>query len=194
MPSSKLEDTLNLYLVTKAPSLPKGVKWFIVKIAPYYVILEIIFLVGAILTVFDAFYPIIQWIESNLPTNSYDSPFVAFGFLIFVFQIWFGITTCQLFTSYLDCSFVSYSNLYPSVTPEYTNFIIYLVKIILPLVLVMKLFALPKLFARKKSGWNSVFFASLLISVLFLMSLNIKGFIFTLLSFYFLFQIRKYYK
>ncbi len=47
----QLESTLNLYFAVKAPALPVGVKDFIVKAAPYFVILGIILAVPALLAI-----------------------------------------------------------------------------------------------------------------------------------------------
>ncbi len=62
-------------------------------------------------------------------------------------------------------------------------------------IIVLEAIAIPKLLKRQKSGWNLVFYASLLSSVSSLLSRDIFGLIIgTLLSFYILFQIRSYYK
>lgn len=192
MPNSKLEGILDFYLVKKVPSLPKGVKGFLVLVFPYAVIIEIVFWIGVFLTASGGFELFARWSVKNLPEYLYYGPF---DFLMFPYQVLSGVATCELFTSYLDCSFNRFmSNPNSPVTREYTDFIIHLVSVVLPLVVVMKLFALPKLFNKEKVGWNLIFFASLLVSVLFLVSLNIVGLLlFTLLSLYVLFQIREYY-
>jgi hypothetical protein len=193
MPNSKLEGILDFYLVKKAPSLPKGMKGFLVLVFPYAEIIEIVFWTGVFLTASGGFELFAQWSVKNLPEYLYYGPF---GRFMFTYQVSSGIATCELFTSHLDCSFNNFMSNSNSLIPrEYTDFILRLVSIVLTLVVVMKLFALPRLFERRRPGWNLVFFASLLISVLFLVSLNIVGFLlFTLLSFYFLSQLREYYK
>lgn len=49
---SQLEDTLNEYFGQKAPALPTGVKDFIVKIAPWLVLLGVIVSIPAVLALF----------------------------------------------------------------------------------------------------------------------------------------------
>jgi hypothetical protein len=49
---TEAEKTLELYLVKKAPALPKDVKEFIVKVAPYLVILGVVLAIPAILALF----------------------------------------------------------------------------------------------------------------------------------------------
>lgn len=71
----------------------------------------------------------------------------------------------------------------------------YLSIILLIGVVALELFALPGLFAKKKSGWNLIFYASLLSALSSIVSLNILGFIIgTLISLYLLFQVREFYK
>jgi hypothetical protein len=61
--------------------------------------------------------------------------------------------------------------------------------------LVLEAVALPGLFKRSKVGWNFVFYAVLISAVSYLISLDIFSLIIgTLVSLYFLFQIRAYYK
>jgi hypothetical protein len=191
MHNGKLEGLLDLYLVKKAPSLRKGVREFLVGIVPYAVIIEIVLWTSVFLTASGGLSLYAQWSIKNLPKYLNYGPFGSF---MFIYQVMSGFATCELFTSYLGCSLM-YLNRYSPVPSWYTDFVIFLVSVVLTLVVVMKLFALPRLFERRRPGWNLVFFASLLISVLFLVSLNIVGFLlFTLLYFYFLFQIREYYK
>lgn len=60
--------------------------------------------------------------------------------------------------------------------------------------LVLEAIALPGLFKRSKVGWNFLFYA-LLVSVLsYIIHLDILSVVFSVISFYFLFQIRSYYK
>ncbi|MCL4418940.1 hypothetical protein M1146_02430 [Patescibacteria group bacterium] len=51
-PLSQLEGTLNEYFGKKAPALPQNIKEIIVKIAPYLVIISLIFTIPAILVLF----------------------------------------------------------------------------------------------------------------------------------------------
>lgn len=62
-------------------------------------------------------------------------------------------------------------------------------------VIVLEAIAIPKLLKRQKSGWNLVFYASILSSISSLLSRDIFGLVIgTLISFYILFQVRSYYK
>lgn len=60
--------------------------------------------------------------------------------------------------------------------------------------LVLEAIALPGLFKRSKVGWNFVFYALLVSVVSYVIHLDIVSVIFSVVSFYFLFQIRSYYK
>ena len=60
--------------------------------------------------------------------------------------------------------------------------------------LVLEAIALPGLFKRSKVGWNFVFYALLVSVVSYVINLDIMSIIFSVVSFYFLFQIRSYYK
>lgn len=51
-PLSQLEGTLDEYFGKKAPALPQNIKEIIVKIAPYLVIISLIFTIPAILVLF----------------------------------------------------------------------------------------------------------------------------------------------
>ncbi|MDP2672685.1 MAG: hypothetical protein Q8O84_02650 [Nanoarchaeota archaeon] len=60
---------------------------------------------------------------------------------------------------------------------------------------VLKVFALPGLFARSKAGWNFLFYSFLLSAVYSLFTLDFFGLIIgTLISLYLLFQVKIYYK
>lgn len=62
-------------------------------------------------------------------------------------------------------------------------------------IIILEAIAIPKLLKRQKSGWNLVFYASILSSISSLLSRDIFGLIIgTLISFYILFQVRSYYK
>lgn len=61
--------------------------------------------------------------------------------------------------------------------------------------LVLQAIALPGLFKRSISGWNFVYYATLIGAVANLVNFNLGGLIVgTLLSLYLLFQIKSYYK
>jgi hypothetical protein len=61
--------------------------------------------------------------------------------------------------------------------------------------LVLEALAIPKLMKRQKSGWDLMFYSSLLNVVYSVLNFNIVGLIVgTLVGWYFLFQIREYYK
>lgn len=60
---------------------------------------------------------------------------------------------------------------------------------------VIEIMALPGLFANKASAWKLVYYAALINAVYNLLSFNLGGLIIgTLLSLYFLYQIKSYYK
>ncbi|MEK7070618.1 MAG: chromate transporter [Patescibacteria group bacterium] len=62
-------------------------------------------------------------------------------------------------------------------------------------VIVLEAFALPGLFKRKKSGWNLIFYASLVSVISSVVSLNLLGAVINaVIGWYFLFQIRSHYK
>ncbi|MFA6361357.1 MAG: hypothetical protein WCX33_00940 [Candidatus Shapirobacteria bacterium] len=62
-------------------------------------------------------------------------------------------------------------------------------------VLVLQGMAIPGLFKRLKSAWNLMFYASLVSALSSLLSFDLGGLIIgMIISWYFLFQIRKYYK
>jgi hypothetical protein len=86
------------------------------------------------------------------------------------------------------------SDAYSPIPREYIEVIRALASIVLTSVVVMKLFALPRLFKKRRAGWNLVVFASLFISGLFLVALNIVGFLlYTIVLCYVLSQIKEYY-
>lgn len=60
---------------------------------------------------------------------------------------------------------------------------------------IIQAFAIPGLFAKKKSGWDKLFWVSLIGIVSSLISGNLVGVIIgTAINWFFLFQIRSYYK
>lgn len=63
------------------------------------------------------------------------------------------------------------------------------------IVLVLEVIALPGLFSRSKSGWNFVYYATLLTAVENILTFNLGGLIIgTTLSLYILYQVKEYYK
>lgn len=61
--------------------------------------------------------------------------------------------------------------------------------------LVMEAMAIPGLFNKTKKGWYMVYYSTLLYGVVNILDFNIGGLILgTLLSLYFLFQVKEYYK
>lgn len=61
--------------------------------------------------------------------------------------------------------------------------------------IVLEAMAIPGLFKRQKSAWYLVFYADLINVVYNIITLNVAGLIIgSLISFYFLFQVREYYK
>lgn len=144
MSFSQVEDTLNVYFGQKAPALPKGAKEFIVKVAPWLVLLGVILGIPAVLALF--------------------------GLSVFI----------------APASFMGGAN----------QGMAYLVSMAVMVVgLVLHALAIPGLFKRSKKGWNFVFYASLLSLVSNAVSLQLVALVVgAIISFYFLFQIREYYK
>lgn len=63
------------------------------------------------------------------------------------------------------------------------------------IVLILRAMALPGLFRRSKSGWNLLFYSTIVSAIDSLLTLNIAGLVLGLLiGWYILFQIRSYYK
>src|SRR3989339_1546563 len=62
--TDQLDKILSEYLIKKAPALPKEFKEFLVKIAPFFAILAVVFGLPAILTVFGlgAFMTPLAWV------------------------------------------------------------------------------------------------------------------------------------
>ena len=61
--------------------------------------------------------------------------------------------------------------------------------------MVLMAIAIPGLFKRAKSAWNLMFYASLVTAISYLVSMNLGSLVIgTAINWYFLFQIRKFYK
>lgn len=60
--------------------------------------------------------------------------------------------------------------------------------------MVLEVIALPGLFNRTKQGWVYIFYASLIFGVANILNLNIGSLVGTLISLYFIFQIKNQYK
>ena len=59
---------------------------------------------------------------------------------------------------------------------------------------VMMLVASPSLFKRKMAGWNLMFWSEVVAVVAAVISFSVVGVLVSLIAFYFLFQIKSYYK
>ena len=72
----------------------------------------------------------------------------------------------------------------------------YLINVIfLAVMIVLEALSISPLFKRSKTGWNLLYYSTLLGAVQNLLSFNLGGLIIgTLLSLYLLFQVKEYYK
>ena len=141
----QLEDTLEVYLVDKAPfQLPANIKELIVKFAPWISLIMLIITLPAILLAF------------------------GLGALVAPFAFLGGVQAGVSFGVGMIFGLV---------------------------MLVLEALAIPGLFGRKKSAWNLLFYASLLGAIQNVLSFNLGGLVIgTLISLYFLFQVKSYYK
>ena len=65
----------------------------------------------------------------------------------------------------------------------------------LGLTLLLRLLSIPGLFAKTKAGWRMLYYSTLLNLVYAIFSYNLfSGLIGIIIGFYFLFQVREYYK
>jgi hypothetical protein len=145
---SQLDDTLELYLVKKAPNLPKTIKDLAVVLTPWFTLLGVIFGIPTVLLAFGlgAFIGPLSTISGPVPAISYGIGY-TFSMLILAFA------------------------------------------------LVLDAFAIPGLFKRQAKGWRLLYWATLVGFVSSLFSFNLfSGIIGTLISLYFIFQIKSYYK
>ena len=89
----------------------------------------------------------------------------------------------------LNMVFLNYMSYYGGLHSEWG------LSLILGLVaLGLEVIALPGLFRRSKQGWNFLFYADLILIVEYVVTGNFGGIISSVIGFYFLFQIREYYK
>lgn len=140
---SQLENTLNEYFGRKAPQLPKGIKDFLVMVAPYGIILGIILTIPAILAL--------------LGLSVLLAPALALG------GGWTLMGVISLVT--------------------------------LIATVALMIMAVPGLFAKKKAGWDKLFWVSLINIVGTLVTGNLIGLVIgTVIDWYILFQVRSYYK
>jgi hypothetical protein len=141
---TRLEETLNLYLVQKAPAIPKDIKELIVSFLPWLTVIGLLLMIPGILAII-------------------------------------GLSTISLPVSYM-------------VGARYG--IMYFVSIIFMVITaILLLMAAPGLFKRQKKSWYFLYYVSIITAISDIVSLNIFGFILTiLLGFYILFQIKEYYK
>ena len=141
----QLEETLEVYLVDKAPfQLPENIKELIVKFAPWISLILLVITLPAILLAFGL--------------GALVAPFAFLGGVQAGVSFGFGMVFGAV-------------------------------------VLVLEALAIPGLFGRKRSAWNLMFYASLLGAVQNVLSFNLGGLVIgTLISLYFLFQVKSYYK
>ncbi len=139
----QLIDFLQDLFVVKAPSLPEGLKSFLVKVAPYLVIIGLIFTGLALLSILPALGLMTAYGGAAGAT--------LFGPMM-VFSLLFGVINA-----------------------------------------ILLIMAVPGLFKKTESGWRYVFYASLVSLVSSVVSVSIAGLIFSVIGFYFLFQVRSYY-
>ena len=138
----KLDKVLEEYLVKKAPVLPKNGKDILVKLAPYFAILGVLFGIPAILAVFGL--------------GAVMTPFVWLaGSRTGFFWVWWIVLMGQV---------------------------------------ALEAMAIKPLFARKMMGWNYMFYAQLLSVLVSIEHLNLGTVLFTVLSFYLLYQVKASYK
>ncbi|MFH1827395.1 MAG: hypothetical protein ABH812_03135 [bacterium] len=144
----QLENILELYLVKKAPQLPKTVKDLIVVLTPWFTLLGVVFSIPLV--------------------------FIAFGL---------GALIGPLSVITGPVSAINYGLVYS------------FSMIILAIALVFDVIALPGLFGRKAKGWKFIYWATLISFLSSLFSSNLfGGLLGTLISLYFIFQIKTYYK
>lgn len=147
-----LEAMLNEYLVKKAPSLPSGLKDFIVMLTPWFAILSVIGLAYSVLAYF------------------------------LVSMLSLGIT-------------MPYSN-YPGYGMSGMYGIVFLVVSIIQIALLAM--AINGLFNKQLKAWRLLFYSSLVSVVASVVTFSFGSILMSLIgaviSLYFLFQIRAYYK
>ncbi len=137
----KLEVTLGEYLGEKAPQLPKAWKEVLVKLAPYLMIVGVVFGVMGFLAL--------------LGLGTFLVPLGAIG----------GMKTGLLNIVFLGA------------------------------VLLLEGLAIPGLFSRSKKAWTFLYWSALVGVVQNIVSFNVGGLVIGgLLSLYFLFQVKEYYK
>lgn len=147
---SKLEVTLEEYLVKKAPfQLPGNVKEIIVKFAPYLAILGVVMGIPGVLALLGAGTILAPLgFVGGMMTGR---PFLGAGFIINV--------------------------------------------LFLGVMIILEALAIPGLFSRSKKGWTFIYWSALVGVVQNIVSFNIGGLVIGgLISMYFLFQVKEYYK
>jgi hypothetical protein len=146
---NQLEETLELYLVKKAPyTLPDNIKELIVSFAPYLTIIGVIFGVPAVLAVLGLGALVSPFTFLHGPAYA-----VSYGFNYVLSMMVFGA------------------------------------------VLVLEALAVPGLFKRQKKAWQYLFYASLISLVSSLLGGNmIGGLVGAVIGWYFLFQVKEYYR
>lgn len=138
----KVQSFLEYYLVDKSPiALPNGLKELLVKLAPYFAILGVIFSLPIILGVFGF--------------TLFTLPFVAVGYdgYKYIFSVIFAVVS-----------------------------------------VVFEIILIPELFKRTKKAWTIMFYFSVVNAIINLLRFDLGGLIIgSLISFYFLFQLRSKY-
>jgi hypothetical protein len=149
---------------------PKMYEGFIIKVSPFVVVVEIIFLIGIFLLtfpgrllLFEIWQIIGPWMEYILS----EAPYNNLGNLVYLYIFGSPALYCNIFTGYENCSapilycnFTTYTFCSvvgttgwgnpPQMPSEYTKFINSLVEIIIPVIIAMKLFSVNWLFKQKK--------------------------------------------
>ncbi len=147
---SKLEVTLEEYLVKKAPfQLPENVREIIVKFAPYLSILGVVMGIPGVIALLGAGTILAPLgFVGGMMTGR---PFLGAGYLVSI--------------------------------------------IFLGVMVVLEALAIPGLFSRSKKGWNFIYWSALVGVVQNVVTFNIGGVVIGgLISMYFLFQVKEYYK
>ena len=145
----KLEVTLEEYLGTKAPQLPKAWKEVLVKFAPYLAIVAVVFGILGFLAL--------------IGLGAFMAPLGLVG----------GMMTGRPF---LGFSYIVNA-------------------IFLGMMVLLEGLAIPGLFSRSKKAWTFLYWSALVGIVQNVFSFNVGGLVIGgLLSLYFLFQVKEYYK
>lgn len=177
-------------LLKKGPPLSLYLQQHLIRLIPYFTLLEIGFWLLMILTIPDDVRLIVAWLgffPLDLSFMGHLGMYIAFLSL--------GVS-CLVFMSYNvnNCYFNSVDSSSVLVPSLYIQFSYLIISAILPMVVVTKFATLFGLFARRKWAWNLMLLSTILLILVFVVSLNVVGFtLYTLTTLYGLFQIRHYY-